>query len=210
MWAELILDRGLSADVKTRLEADDTDAIILRIARAAGASDSKTASAEFHTLWSRVTAARDGGQLSPGWFYSIESLAEVVITAGMTGESRELVEFLAEQSHHRPARGYQRFSILAAALLHDNSLVVPSTTERNTRITAAVTAELANDRAKAASIFTELVADPTFFWDYPERAALARNLRALHRLRELTALCADTLHPALFRPAMLAFRRICL
>ena len=209
MWAQLIIDRGLSPDVKTRLDSDDTDSIILRVARAAGANDLKAASAEFHKLWSRVLAARDGGQLSPGWFYAIESLGEVVITAGMTDESRELVEFLAEQSHHRPARGYQRFSILGAALLHDKALVVPTTIERNTRIAAAVTAELANDRAKAASILTELVADPTFFWDYPERAALARNLRALHRLRELTALCADTLHPALFRPANLAFRRIC-
>jgi predicted Ser/Thr protein kinase/Tfp pilus assembly protein PilF len=209
MWAQLILDRGLTPDVKAQLDSDDTDSILLRIARAAGANDTKTASAEFRTLWSRVIAARDGGQLSPGWFYSIESLAEVVLTAGMTEESREVVEFLAEQSHHRPARGYQRFSILAAGLLHDPALVVPATTERNTRIAAAITAELAKDNAKAASILAELVADPSFFWDYPERAALARNLRALHRRSDLTALCSDTLHPALFRAAMLAFRRIC-
>jgi hypothetical protein len=58
-------------------------------------------------------------------------------------------------------------------------------------------------------ILAELVADPSATWDYPERAALLRNLRALHRKKDAAALCADTLRPAVYRTAFLVLRRLC-
>ena len=46
-------------------------------------------------------------------------------------------------------------------------------------------------------------------WDSPERAALIRNLRALKRIKEVAAVCADTLKPAVVRPALLVIRATC-
>lgn len=77
------------------------------------------------------------------------------------------------------------------------------------KLAAASAAELDGDRAKAADLLGELVADPTFSWDYPERAALIRNLRALGRTKELAAVCDDTLRPAIVRPALLVIRALC-
>ena len=54
------------------------------------------------------------------------------------------------------------------------------------------------DRARAAVLFKQLVDDPPPSWNYPERVALLRNLRALHTLR-----------PALLGFAFLPTRKLC-
>ena len=100
--------------------------------------------------------------------------------------------------------------MLAAPLLGDATLLKhDGLSERTAKLAEASAAELAGDRAKAAEILAALVADPSFSWDYPERAALLRNLRALKRKAEARALCADTLEPAVFRLAYTALRHAC-
>ena len=79
--------------------------------------------------------------------------------------------------------------------------------ERNAKLAQASAAEMAGDHAKAPSILATLVNDPTFTWDYPERAALLRKLCALGRKDEAAAFCKDTLEPAIFRLAYTACAR---
>lgn len=114
-------------------------------------------------------------------------------------------------SDTRRPRGYDRFVLLAAPLLGEHAPVPrqPHLSTRQARLADAIDAELSGDRERAATILHGLVADPTWFWDFPERAALIRNLSALGRFDEIAKLCADTLAPAVFRPAFLGARATC-
>jgi predicted Ser/Thr protein kinase/tetratricopeptide (TPR) repeat protein len=209
LQSQLVLGRPTSPEIETIRGRDDLDAMTFRVALAAAAGDLPRARADFAEAWTRITA-QDPTKLSGGTSYALEALGEVVISAAMEPEARQLVTFLAEQSRLRPARGYHRLSILAAPVLRDAGLILhDDLTDRETRLALASEAELAGDRATAAKILASIVADPSFFWDYPERAALVRNLRALHRRTDLAALCEDTVRPALFRPAFLVVRRAC-
>jgi predicted Ser/Thr protein kinase/tetratricopeptide (TPR) repeat protein len=209
MWAQLVLGEETTPEVQARLDGDDIDAAAYRIGIAAKHGDLATARAEFAEMWSQRIARQDPDQTA-GAFYQLEGLAELVISAGMEPEARQLVAYLAQHSAQRHVRGYHRFTNLAAALLGDPALIVrDGVSERDTTIADASTAELAGNRRRAVAILQALIDDPTFFWDYPERAALARNLRALGRRRELAELCAQTLKPAVFRVAFLALRRVC-
>ena len=112
----------------------------------------------------------------------------------MKDEARMLVAFLA--SHPRP-RGYPRLSFLAAPIVGDAELLhTPHETMRNEAIASASAAELTGDHERASRLLAEIVAAPSFTWDYPERAALLRNLRARHDAAKIEALCADTARPA--------------
>ncbi len=152
-----------------------------------------------------------GKQLNSADYFFLEYFGEVVISAGLVDDARRLVTFLAETSKQRPRRGYHRFAMLTAALAKDASLIPhgPTVSERNRMLAKAAEAEIAGDHAQAATLLADLVHNPTFTWDYPERAALIRNLEASNRKPELDALCEDTLEPAIFRQAFLVVRSLC-
>ncbi len=210
LWAHVILGDGLPAELEARMQSDELDAVGFRVARAIEAGTPDVATTELAAAWKRILADRDAHRLSGRTFYDLESIGEIVISAGMKDEARRLVTFLAEQSTHEPVRGYHRLSNLAAPLLGDATLLVRTgVSERNARLADAGAAELADDHGKAVAILAKLVADPTFTWDYPERAALIRNLRALERSKDVAALCADTVHPAIYRTALPVLRRLC-
>ena len=207
VWAQLVLGQEATPEVTAQIAGDGIDATAFRIALASEHGDLARARSEFTALWARLIDQQDP---TSGAFYALEVLGEVVISAGMKPEARQVVEFLARHSAQRHVRGYQRFANLTAGLLGDPDLIVrDKVTERNARIADASAAEINGDRKKAVEILQALVDDPTFFWDYPERAALAGNLRALGRRRDLAALCAKTMKPAVFRAAFLALRRVC-
>jgi hypothetical protein len=128
----------------------------------------------------------------------------------MVDEARTLVKLLAESSKRRQARGYHRLSILTAALAKDSSLIVrEGTSERNGRLAAVADAEIAGDHASAASLLVGLIGNPTYSWDYAERATLIRNLKAVRNKKALATVCADTLEPAIYRHAFMPLRRAC-
>ncbi len=206
-FAQLVLDLPITPELVDKVWFSDVDRAAYRIARAAEVGDVARARSEFAELWRTVIAPHPP---SPGMFYALESLGEILIAAEMKDETRELVELVAMHSTHQPKRGYHRFGALAAGLLGDASLIVKTgASERNVRLATAMEAELAGDHERAAAILTELVGDPISFWDYPERAALIRNLRALGKHKAVAALCADTLQPAVFRLAFLVVRHDC-
>ncbi len=212
LWARLVLGRPMTPEQAAWLAGDAIDARVLRIAIALGHGDEVAARTEVAALWRVYVADRDPQQLPVATYHGLELLAEVVIAAELRPEARQVVTFLAAQRKPAPTRAYERLTILAAPLLHDTSLIEREhLPERSRRILDATEAESAGHRAEAATIWAELVADPTFEWNYPERAALARDLAALGptRERERRALCADTLRPAVFRPAWLVLRRAC-
>jgi len=74
---------------------------------------------------------------------------------------------------------------------------------------AAARADLSDEHAKAAALWSELVRDVGEHWDYPERALLLVQLRALRRTADAVALCRDSMRPALFRFGFLALRHEC-
>ncbi len=61
-------------------------------------------------------------------------------------------------------------------------------------------------RLDTPEIPAKLAADDLF----PERALLLRELVRGKRAKEVAALCADTLHPPIVRPAFLVVRAQCL
>ena len=207
--AELVLGQLDAPDVVARLAADDVDGATYRVAVAIAQDDPARARAAFAAAFAAITANRDPNAL-PAILYGLEALGEVVISAELPDESRQLVAFLAAHSAEHPARGYPRLAILAAGVTGDRALLVRAHgTERTAALATAITAELAGDRAAAARQLQALVDDPTFTFDYPERAALLRDLAALHDRKRFAAVCADTLRPAIVRPALLVLQHRC-
>src|SRR5439155_7697327 len=90
-------------------------------------------------------------------------------------------------------------SILAAPIVGDKSWIVREhLTDRELQLADAIAAEMDGDRVKAVVLLEAIVRDPSPSWDYPERVALLRNLRALRRTKDARTLCDDTLRPAIF------------
>jgi hypothetical protein len=192
------------------VEHYDLDRHTYRAARALGAGAAAAAGAELDAVWQIVRARKAAGELTDATYHSLGLIGDAVIAADAGGEARRLVEFLAERSRERPVRGYQRLSILAAPLVGDRTWIVRrDLTDRERRLADAIDAELTGDPARAAALLHDIVGDPSPSWDYPERMALLRNLRALGRADEARALCADTLRPAIFQWAFLPARRTC-
>jgi hypothetical protein len=107
-------------------------------------------------------------------------------------------------------RSFQRLSILTAPLVGDRSLIERrELSDSDRQLADAIEAEMSGDREKAVKLLDKLVKDPSPYWDYPERVALLRNLRALRRTKEAKALCDDTLRPAIFQWSILPARRAC-
>ncbi len=132
---------------------------------------------------------------------------EMTIAGGLAEPSRDVLAMLGARAPHYQ---YKRLSILAAPLVgkRDLSSGMPLT-DRLTQLQAAIDAEMAGDRKRAVEGLTRLVKDPTFEWDFVERAALIRNLRALGDRRHAAAVCADTMRPPVIRRVFLVLRRIC-
>jgi len=180
----------------------------LEAALAIEAGDRAKASRVFDRMFAEHL---DGKRLTSGDFYQIEYAGEVAVAGGLVDEARRIVKLLAEHSARRPRRGYHRLAMLTAALARDASMIPsgPTVTERWHQLEAAARAEIAGDPAKAARLFREVVDNPATSWDYPERAALIRNLRAAADTAGVEALCKDTLEPAIYRQAFVVLRGLC-
>jgi tetratricopeptide (TPR) repeat protein/predicted Ser/Thr protein kinase len=206
-WAQMVLGQT-TPELDRYVSGDSVLSRTFRIALAVRADDLDRARAIFAETWDSVATADLDGH--PTIAVDLEALAEVTLCAGMTDDTRRLVTLLGAHARGHSRHGAHRVSALAAALLGDPSLLPHGAlSERNTQLVAAASAELAKDRAGAAKILRGLVDDPTFSWDYPERAALVRNLIALGRRRDAAAVCADTLRPAVFRAAQVVMQRTC-
>jgi len=178
-WSQLVLGRPVTQPLT---EGE-------QLAQAAATGDHVKVAALF------TSAMRDPER------HAVEGIGEVVIAAGDKDETKQLVAYLRA---HPKLRGRARLLLLAAPILDDKSLLdTPHESTRDRLIADASAAELAGDRARAAKVLAVLVANPSFSWDYPERAALLRN-RNDHK-----QLCADTLRPAVFHPAFLVLRAQC-
>jgi predicted Ser/Thr protein kinase/tetratricopeptide (TPR) repeat protein len=180
---------------------------IYRVATAIEARDLARARRELEETWS-VLRRRP---LDSHLFHVTSLLGEVLLAGELAEESKQLVDFLAEQARgkRKPPRDHDRFAVLAAALLRDPARIPAKLNERNTRLATAIRAELAGDHATAAAVLEQLVGDPSAEWDFPERVALLRNLRKLRRARDAATLCKDLGAPAVFRFAYIVARAAC-
>jgi TolB-like protein len=210
LHATLVLGRTPAPALEDELGADPIVHRIYGTARALEAGDRGAAHAEIEEIWKQVLARETAGEIPDNVYYLLRLLGDVVVCGGMTDEAKRLVDFLAERSRRNPVRGYQRMSILTAPLVGDRALIVRrDLSDRDAQLADAIEAEMTGDHVRAALLLGELVHDPSAFWDYPERMALVRNLRALHRIKEARAVCEDTMHPAVFQLAFLPARRFC-
>jgi len=209
LQAKLVLGQPLTPAQEALFGSNPLDGAAYRLARALEVEDAANARRAIDDVW-KVLEAPGRGEVQPTEYYSLQVFGEVVICAGLADEARRLVTFLANKAVDHPVGGYPRLALLAAPLLGDRSWIVRTgLSARNATLADAMEAELAGDRGRATELLAKLVADPSPYWDYPERAALLRNLRALGRTREAKALCADTLRPAIFRYAVLAMKLAC-
>jgi hypothetical protein len=184
---------------------------IYRTARAVERGDTAAARLEIDEIWKDVLARKQAGELADNVYHALRLLGDVVLCGELTDEARRVVTFLAEQSGEHPVRNYQRMSMLTARLTGDRTLIVRrDLTDRDRQLADAIDAEMRGDRAAAVELLEAIVHDPSPFWDFPERIALLRNLRALHRDHDAADLCDDTLRPAIFQMAFLPARRVCL
>jgi hypothetical protein len=186
------------------------DGAIFRAATALG--EGRDARGELDAVWRPIIEKSSADVIvADSTYLEVKVLADVLLCGGDVEHLRRIVTFMAERSTERAVFGYQRISMLAAPLVGDRSWIKrDGLTERETRLADAMESEIAGDRRRAAELLGRLVADPTASWDYPERIALLRNLRALGRDKEARALCDDTLRPAVFTWAYLPARRQCL
>jgi len=207
--ARLVLGQPLSPELEAAIRTAPIDGATYRLARAVEMADPAAARRAIEDMWKFIDAP-GRGEVQPSEYFSLQVFGEVVLCAGLSDEARRLEAFLAKRSTVQQATGHPRLALLTAALVGDRSLIVRSDlSTRNARLADAVEAELDGNRARAVELLGALVADPSPYWDFPERAALLRNLRALGRTAEATALCTDTMRPALFRYAVLAMKRAC-
>jgi hypothetical protein len=182
---------------------------IYPVARALGQGDSAAAQRAVDAIWAPITANSRDAAIADSTFLELRMLSDILLCAGKVEQVRRILTFMTSQG--RTVHGSQRLSILAAPLIGDRALIVRTgLTEREAHLADAIDAEMTGNRARAAELFGQLVADPSAGWDYPERMALLRNLRALGRDKDVRALCDDTLRPAVFTWAYLPARRQCL
>jgi tetratricopeptide (TPR) repeat protein len=206
VYARLVLGQAPSPEDE-KLVGDEP---IYRVAVALGAEQPAAARRAIDALWAPILEHGRDAAIADSTYHQLTTFADVLLCAGEIDALRRVVQFMADRSKRDPVHGYQRISILAAALVGDRTWIVrEGLTERDATLADAIDAELNGDRRRAADLLSKLVADPTSSWDYPERVALLRNLRALRRDKDARALCDDTLHPAVFTWAYLPTRRQC-
>jgi hypothetical protein len=204
-----VLGQPISPELEAGIASAPLDLAAFRLARALDDRDAAGARGAIDDAW-KILEAPGRGDVQPTEYYSLQIFGEVMICGGMIEDTRRLVTFLANKAAVQPVGGYPRLALLAAPLLGDRTLIVRGgLNARNALLADAMEAELTGDRRRAAELLGKLVANPTPYWDYPERAALLRNLRALGRTEQAKALCADTLRPAVFRYAFLPMKRLC-
>ena len=211
LHALLILGRPITAaDEGVHATGITSDSLIYRAARALEAGDTAAAKGHIEKVWKQIENRKAAGELADNYYYVLRILGDTVLAAGLADEAKRIVGFLAAQSKDHPVRSYQRLSILTAGLVGDRSIIDRrELSARDATLADAIEAELAGDRAKAALLLKQLIDDPSPFWEFPERVALLRNLKALGRTGEARELCDDTLRPPLFQWSFLPARRAC-
>ena len=202
LYAYVLLDRPPPAELEAAFEAAYPRRVgAWRLALTTG--DRAASRRAFDAAWKDLATAGPNAASE-----ELHELMELVVTDELVDETRELLDHLRASS--RSLIWFRRYEILAAPLLGTpHTFPRDGLTTRDGKLATAIESELAGDRARAAALLAALVDDPSTYWDYPARAALARNLRALGRRRELAQLCDDTMHPAVFHYAWLGLRRIC-
>jgi tetratricopeptide (TPR) repeat protein len=205
LYARLVRGEKPTADDE-RFVDDDRPLYTAAIALGEG----RDARAAIDAVWTPIVEkSRDA--VADSTYLEVKMLADVLLCAGEVEPLRRIVAFLAERSTTRPVYGYRRIAMLAAPLVGERSWIRrDGLGERELQLADAIEAEMTGDRTRAVDLLAKLVADPTASWDYPERVALLRNLRALNRDKEARALCDDTLRPAVFNWAYVPTRRQCL
>jgi len=198
--AQLAIGTTSSPEIAAKLAEPTFDAKILGIAIALATGDREAAQRELTALLPQLDGASGG---------DLETLGDVVLAGELVDGVAPIAAAFATRGAANPTRRDRRFVTLGAALVHDASVIPDGGTDRDHRLATAIRAELAGDRATAISILAALVADPSVHWDYAERAALIRNLRATGDRTQLAATCEDTLHPAVPRYAMVVMWRVC-
>ena len=202
--ARLVLGRALTPDDEAKL-GGGLDGAAFHIARALADGDQATARAAFATAWKLVAdRPRTDGRL-----YALGNLIDVMASAGLRDETATLLAFLHDGTSPRYAASYQRLALLSAPLLGTALPEGEGRTPRARKLRAAIAAELAGRRREAATLLEDLVADPGDTYDFPERVALVRNLRAAGDAAQLAAQCKDITHPPVFRWAFLQARAAC-
>ena len=205
LHAQLVLRRPPSPELVAKLRFFDRT--LLDITQAIEAGDTTAEQRQLETLWVHI---RDDHSEGDNTYFLLSQLAEVLICAGHVEPLRRVLDYLADVAKTKPVPQRARLMLLAAPLLHEHAAVVRAElTDRELTLADATDAELAGDHAHAAEVLQALVDDPTQSWNYSERIALLRNLRALHRTRQAKAVCTELVSPPLFHFALLTARMQC-
>jgi predicted Ser/Thr protein kinase/Tfp pilus assembly protein PilF len=197
-WSRVVLGQ---ADFSTPPDPlDPVSAIMYRITVVAAAGDEAAAVRGVDELLALLKRAPTGGFVN-----DLTHVAEVTISAELREPTRRVLEALRAT----PRYNYKRLAILASPLLGKQTFDRSELTDRLVALEAAYDAELAGDHALAADRLAALIADPTFEWEFAERAALIRILRGLGRTADADAMCATTMKPVIMRYAFVVLKTLC-
>jgi hypothetical protein len=202
--ARLVLGEQLAPELEAML-GEGPDGHAYRIARAVAAGNVTTAREEFAATWERSIARQP---LTDTLLFSLSNLTEVVASSGLREETSKLLELLHAGKSPRYALAYRHLAALAAPIA-GTPPPTGAVFAREQSLQAASEAELAGNHREAARLLAELVADPDDTWDFGERIALVRNLRALDDVRAVAAQCKEITHPPTFRYVFVLARHAC-
>ncbi|HEU0034387.1 MAG TPA: serine/threonine-protein kinase [Kofleriaceae bacterium] len=171
--------------------------------RLATATSSADIEREFEGLWQMI----ENGSPNAA-FQSFQMVFEIMLVHEHADALRKMLAWSAK--HQDVLFGHDRFVALAMPITKEPTRCRrPLLTTRADLVADAMEAEVAGDHRRAIEILRGLVDDPATFWDYPERAALIRNLRAIGDVAGARAVCEQLRQPAVFRWAWIPLHRIC-
>jgi serine/threonine protein kinase len=202
LHAQIILGKP-SPELEARVSGPDAAAYA--VAKALVAGDMVAARAAFAAAWPAIGSATATDRS----LYEIGQLIDVVASSGLREETRTVLARLAASASPRYQHALRRAAALASPLAGTELPSVDAATPRQRTLIAAMRAELARDHRTAVARLTELIADPGENFDFGERIALVRNLRALGDTRAVAAQCEDLARPPVFRYDFLLARAAC-
>jgi Tfp pilus assembly protein PilF len=202
LHAQIIL-RAPDAALEAKLTG--RDAAAYAIAKAVAAGDGEAARVQFEAVWSTIANEPPTDRM----LHALSSLIDVMISSGLADETRRVLAYLASGTSPRYRHASVRAAALAAPLAGTPLPASAGATARQRALIDAAAAELAGEHKTAAARLREVVADPGENFDFAERIALVRNLRALGDRKGVRAQCSDVLRPPVFRYDFVIARARC-
>jgi serine/threonine protein kinase/tetratricopeptide (TPR) repeat protein len=181
------------------LPGKGASALVMALASAVAEGPTERSHELFETYWRKLEAGDDDAINE----YTLLQLGEVLLAGGMNEAAERLLQHWPLHGAGVASEPRDLLRIHAAATTGRSEWT--RVAYRSTRLdqkAKAVRAELAGKHSEAVALWQASLRQPHHYYDYLDRIALRRNLKALHQNEEVASVCSQLEKPAVFRPAM--------